>query len=145
MGHEELHVHSQAIKGRGAWIPGVIDPAAKGRSQLDGAQLIQGHWQEGLKLQPAVNAVEARIFAVEQMMYGGKLKAFRTLPNWYSELRSYRRDTNVKVVKERDHLMDATRYLVMSGLAIMQRSTAPQVKPEYTYDFAKDMGQRWMQ
>ena len=129
----------------GAWIPGVIDPAAKGRSQLDGAQLIQGHWQEGLKLQPAVNAVEAGIFAVEQMMYGGKLKAFRTLPNWYSELRSYRRDTNGKVVKERDHLMDATRYLVMSGLAIMQRSTAPQVKPEYTYDFAKDTEQRWMQ
>ena len=89
--------------------------------------------------------MEAGIFAVEQMMYGGKLKAFRTLPNWYSEMRNYRRDTNVKVVKERDHLMDATRYLVMSGLAIMQRSTAPQVKPEYTYDFAKDMGQRWMQ
>jgi hypothetical protein len=112
---------------------------------VDGTQLIQRYWQEGLKLQPAVNAVEAGIFAVEQAMYGGKLKAFRTLPNWYSELRSYRRDTNGKVVKERDHLMDATRYLVMSGLAIMRRNSAPERQPQYTYDFAKNMDQRWMQ
>ncbi|MGB2663930.1 MAG: hypothetical protein WAK48_08010, partial [Candidatus Acidiferrum sp.] len=79
---------------------------------------------------------------VEQMMHGGKLKAFRTLPNWYSELRSYRRDINGKVVKERDHLMDTSRYLIMSGLGIMARNTAPERQPQYTYDFAKDMGQK---
>jgi hypothetical protein len=92
-------------------------------------------------LQPAVNAVEAGLFAVEQMMYGGKLKAFKSLPNWYSELRSYRRDTNGKVVKERDHLMDAMRYLIMSGLAIMQRNAVRERQPQYTYDCAKNMDQ----
>ena len=35
-GTRRPHVHSHAIKARGAWIPGVIDPAAKGRSQVDG-------------------------------------------------------------------------------------------------------------
>jgi phage terminase large subunit-like protein len=145
MGHEEPHVHSHAIKGRGAWIPGVIDPAAKGRSQVDGKQLIEKYRAEGLKVQEAVNAVEAGIFAVEQMMYGGKLKAFNSLSQWYSELRSYRRDQNGKVVKDRDHCMDAMRYLVMSGLGIMQRQTAPQKEPYYVYDFASNFGQRWMQ
>lgn len=40
-GEAEPSVHVQAIKARGAWIKGVIDPAARGRSQVDGRQLIQ--------------------------------------------------------------------------------------------------------
>ena len=31
--HAEPPIHAEAIKARGAWIPGVIDPAARGRSQ----------------------------------------------------------------------------------------------------------------
>jgi hypothetical protein len=41
--------------------------------------------------------------------------------------------------------MDASRYLIMSGLGIMARNTAPERQPQYTYDFAKDMGQKGMQ
>jgi hypothetical protein len=41
---------------------------------------------------------------------------FSTLQNWLGEFRVYRRDPTGKIVKERDHLMDATRYLVLSGL-----------------------------
>jgi phage terminase large subunit-like protein len=144
LGHEEPHVHSHAIKARGAWIPGVIDPAAKGRSQVDGRRLIELYRAEGLKLQEAANAVEAGIFAVEQMMYGGKLKVFNSLSQWCSELRSYRRDQSGKVVKERDHCMDAMRYLVMSGLSVMQRQTTAQKETQYVYDFAR-VEQRWMQ
>jgi hypothetical protein len=138
------HVHSHAIKARGAWIPGVIDPAAKGRSQVDGIQLIQRYRTEGLKLEPAVNAVEAGLFAVEQMMHAGKLKAFKSLSQFYSELRSYRRDENGKVVKERDHCMDAMRYLTMSGLGIMQRQTK-HPEPHLVYDFGSHNEQKWMQ
>ena len=144
MGHEEPHVHSHAIKARGAWIPGVIDPAAKGRSQVDGTALIERYRQEGLQLTPANHAVEAGIFAVEQMMYGGKLKAFNSLSHWYSELRGYHRREG-KVVKERDHAMDAMRYLVMSGLGIMRRQATPPKEPQYVYDFARNWEQKWMQ
>jgi hypothetical protein len=42
----------------------------------------------------------------------GKLKAFESLSNFKTELRLYRRDEKGKIVKERDHLMDAMRYLV---------------------------------
>jgi len=61
-------------------------------------------------------------------MYAGKLKAFNSLSSWYSECRMYRRDQDGRVVKERDHLMDAMRYLIMSGRDLMRRqpSTAPK-------------------
>ncbi len=68
------------------------------------------------------------LFACEQLMYAGKLKAFNSLSSWYSECRMYRRDQDGRVVKERDHLMDAMRYLIMSGRDLMRRqpSTAPK-------------------
>lgn len=50
--------HAFAILGRGAWIPGVIDPACLGSSQVDGKTLMDIYRRLGLKLQPADNAVE---------------------------------------------------------------------------------------
>jgi phage terminase large subunit-like protein len=128
--HDEPSVHVESIKSRGDWIPGVIDPASRGRSQKDGEQLFRLYRSTGLNLSPAVNAVEAGIYSCEQLMYGGKLKAFNSLSNWYKEFRLYRRDQEGKVVKENDHLMDAMRYLVMSGRDRMR--TKPVAKaPEY--------------
>jgi Terminase RNaseH-like domain len=142
LGHEEPHVHSKAIKGRGAWLPGFIDPAAKGRSQVDGTQLIERYRAEGLHVEPAINAVEAGLYKCEQEMHAGRIKAFTSLSQWYSELRSYRRNEKDQVVKERDHCMDAMRYLVMSGLDRLKRQATPP-KPEYTYSYP-DREQRWM-
>jgi phage terminase large subunit-like protein len=113
--HDEPHIHVEAIKQRGPWIPGVVDPAARGRSQRDGIQLLDLYRKAGLDLEPAINAVEAGIFACEQLMYGGRLKVFTSLSNWYSEFRMYRRDQEGRIVKEFDHLQDAMRYLIMSG------------------------------
>ena len=45
-------------------------------------------------------------------MSQGRLKIFRTLQAWLAEYRLYRRDEHGDIVKENDHLMDATRYLV---------------------------------
>ena len=125
-GQAEPTIHAQSIKARGAWIPGVIDPAARGRNQSDGEQMIQLYRREGLNLQPAVNAVEAGLYEVWQLLSTGKLKVFRSLGNWFQEFRLYQRDKEGKVVKASDHLMDATRYLIVSG---MQRA---KVAPEKT-------------
>jgi hypothetical protein len=70
----------------------------------------------GLKLSLADNAVEAGLHEVLQRMTTGRLKVFRNLGGWLGEYRIYRRDDKGKVVKKFDHLMDATRYLVMSGM-----------------------------
>jgi hypothetical protein len=58
-------------------------------------------------------------------MAEGRLKVFSSLQNWRSEFRIYRRDKNGKVVKSDDHLMDASRYLLMPGLRSRRRSRAP--------------------
>lgn len=116
-GQAEPAVHATAIKSRGAWIPGVIDPAARGRQQTDGEQLLQLYAGEGLLITSADNAVEAGLLDVWQRLSTGRLKVFATLQNWRAEFRIYRRDEKGKIVKENDHLMDATRYLVRSGIA----------------------------
>lgn len=112
-GQAEPSIHATAIKARGDWMPGVIDPAARGRSQVDGTQLIEAYRQLGLKLTPADNAVEAGIYAVWERLSTGRLKIFDTCQNLQAEYRLYRRDEKGKIIKEFDHLMDTLRYGVM--------------------------------
>lgn len=111
-GQAEPSIHAHSIKARGDWIPGEIDPASRGRSQRDGEQLMQTYKDLGLKIKPAINAVESGIYEVWQRLSTGRLKVFRSLNSWKSEYRVYRRDEKGKIVKENDHLMDTTRYLV---------------------------------
>ena len=101
---------------RSRWLPGVIDPASVGRGQMDGKKLSTEYRQLGLNLSHADNAVEAGIFAVYERLGTGKLLIFSTCRNWFEEYRNYHRDENGKVVKVDDHLMDATRYFILSGL-----------------------------
>lgn len=116
-GQAEPAIHAEAIKARGAWIPGVIDPAARGRSQLDGQQIIETYRNLGLDLEPANNAVEAGIYAMWTGFSTGRIKVFRTLTKFMEEKRIYHRDEHGRVVKKRDHGLDGARYLVMSGMS----------------------------
>lgn len=117
-GQAEPEVHAKAIKVRGSWIPGVVDPASVGSNQKDGTKLMDEYIDLGLDLSAADNSVEAGLFEGYKRMTSGRLKVFRSLTQWLEEFRIYRRDKKGKVVKENDHLMDNTRYLVMSGLQV---------------------------
>jgi hypothetical protein len=128
----EPAVHAAGIRARGDWIPGVIDPSAKGRSQTDGTKLIEVYTELGLLLAPADNSVEAGIMTVWERLSEGRLKVFSTLQNWLGEFRIYRRDGKGKVVKKGDHLMDASRYLLMSGL--QHATTKPNLQQDEHYD-----------
>jgi phage terminase large subunit-like protein len=77
MGREEPAIHAAAIRARGAWIPGVIDPSARGRGQADGRQLLQDYQDLGLDLQMALNAVESGLFEVWQLLSGGMFESVR--------------------------------------------------------------------
>src|SRR6478672_7481626 len=92
MGKDEPAIHAQAIKVRGERVPGVIDPAARGRGQADGRQLLQDYKDLGLDVELAINAVESGIFEVWQLLSGGMLKVFAEMANWLKEFRLYRRD-----------------------------------------------------
>lgn len=102
-------------------IPIAIDPASKGRSQVDGKQLLKLYRQAGLPCIPADNSLESGIQTVYGMMQGQQLKILDN-PNTQSllrELRTYRRDEKGRIVNKNDyHLLDALRYLVMTGLKI---------------------------
>ena len=142
-GQAEPIVHVLAIQSRGRWVPGVIDPAAAGRSQKDGVQLLMQYREMGLDLEPAINAVESGIYAVWQLLSAGKLKVFASLGNWLMEFRLYQRDQDGRIVKQNDHLMDATRYLIISGVDRMK--AAPAVaKREPHYQWGQQ-AQAWME
>lgn len=116
-GQAEPSVHATAIRARGEWIPGVIDPASRGRGQRDGEQLLADYVNLGLKIVAAQNAREAGIYQVLERLSTGRIKIFKTCRNLLAEIRIYRRDEKGRIVKENDHLCDAMRYLVVSGLS----------------------------
>ena len=147
-GQAEPAIHAHAFKSRGLWIPGVIDPASRGRSQFDGTQLLQSYRLLGLNIDLAKNAREAGLLEVWQRLSTGKLKVFKSCMNWFAEYRLYRRDEKGEVVKENDHLMDATRYMIMSGLQ-RAKTQPPKVAEQRQYEYRSlegfDRNNGWMQ
>lgn len=136
-GQAEPPVHAEAIRSRGAWIRGVGDAAAI--NNYDGRQFIDIYRGLGLDIDLPDKAVEAGIQDVWQRMSAGKLKVFAHLKPWFEEFRLYRRDEKGHIVKENDHLMDATRYLVRSAVA--RKRTKPVDKPavsEYAWGGGAD-------
>ena len=123
-GQAEPSVHADAIKARGAWIYGIIDKGARGRSATDGAQLITMYGNLGLKLlETKGKSPESGIQIVLQRLSAGRLKVFNTCQNFIKEFRLYRRDDKGAIVKTNDHLLDALRYLVTEGLHLARTET----------------------
>lgn len=124
-------LHAAAVRSRGTWIPGVIDPASRGRSQNDGTQLIKVYKDLGLQVHPAINVVDAGIQELWQRMVTGNLKIFNTLPFFCKEFVLYRRDEKGRIIKENDHLMDALRYL-QNNIKRAKSLDQLRVKPSFS-------------
>lgn len=143
-GEAEPSIHAQAIKARGEWFPGVIDPASRGRSQADGKMLLQSYIDLGLDLDIAFNGVESGIYQVWQRLSSGRLKVFASCQNWRYEFRLYRRDEKGWIVKTNDHAMDETRYMIMSGIARMKTKPVEQAAREPLMFRASGRSNGWM-
>jgi hypothetical protein len=116
-GRTEPSTIANAIKSRGAWQPGVIDPAAAGSGQKDGKKLIEVYRDElGLDLEPADNAVITGLTLVWERLSQGRLKIFQSCVKLLGEMRLYRRNEKGVIVETPDHALDALRYFCMSGL-----------------------------
>lgn len=127
-GEGPVALHATAIKLRGEWIPGVGDAAAI--SQTDGSKMLDLYRALGVDLTLADKEVGKGLAMVLDLLLTGKLKVFSNLKQWLDEFRLYRFDEKHRVVKVKDHLMDATRYLIMSGLKV---ATTPQRKSAMTF------------
>lgn len=115
-GQAEPSVHKDAINSKGKWIPGVCDPAANSAGQKDGEKLFKIYREDHkLNIHKADNSVEAGLYKTFLRMSTGRLKVFKSCVQWFEEFRIYRRGEDGKVIKKFDHLMDCTRYVVMSG------------------------------
>lgn len=119
-------IHAMALKAPGEWIPGVIDPAARGRNQKDGSRLMSIYEGLGLILKTAPNSVESGLYDVWMRMTTGRLKVFASCGQWFDEFRRYRRREGGQIVKEHDHLMDCTRYRIAAGVESMIVKPAPK-------------------
>jgi phage terminase large subunit-like protein len=142
LGQGEPPTHAYGIRKRGDWIPGVIDPACLSRSQTDGSRLMDMYRKLGLNLTAAENSVEAGIIEVRNLLTSGTLKVMESLAHWRKEYRNYHRDEKGNIVKRNDHLMDATRYLIVSGRRLMRTKPKPIANSQ---PVRRDYGDRgWM-
>ena len=123
-GEVEIPVHAAAIKARGVWIPGVGDAAAV--NQGDGQKVLALYKQQGVRLRLADKSVDAGIQRVLERLATGRLKVFATCQKWLEEFRRYSYDDQGRIRKQDDHLMDACRYAVVSGLKI---AATPRTAP----------------
>lgn len=142
-GQAEPETHAAAVKSRGKWIPGVGDAADI--SKIDGKKLLTIYRNDhGLDVVLPDKAVEAGIYKVWCSLTSGGLKVFRSLQPFLEEIRFYARDSNGNIVKKNDHLMDATRYLLMSGL--QRAKVVPVEREESTivYRDSESMEFGWM-
>jgi hypothetical protein len=147
-GEASPEIHAAAIKAlasmradgskTGVWMPGRIDPAARGRNQVDGEKLLKMYREliygtEDLMvgkqlLKEANNAVESGLYEVLMALQQGRLKVFKyACRNWLAERRLYRRDEKGRVVKKNDHAQDAGRYCVASGETWLAQEPVPVV------------------
>jgi phage terminase large subunit-like protein len=108
-------VHGEAIRRKGAWIPGVIDPSAL-KKQSESATWLDTYQSFGLNLETANNAVDAGIIKMVNMFNDGRLKVMRHCTPFFDQYRTFHYDKAGKVAKnQKDDVMDASRYGVMSG------------------------------
>lgn len=109
--------HATALKARGAWIPFKGDAAARAS---DGEQIIKKYKSLGVKMSLPDKAVDAGIGEMISRLESGRLKIFTTCVKWLDEFRRYRYDEKGNIVKQHDHLMDASRYAIFSGLKVAE-------------------------
>ena len=117
---EKLVVHAAAIRDRGKHIPIAWPHDGLKTDRTAGVAIKDLYKKEGVKMMKERTQYEDGVFSPEagiadllDRMHTGRVKVARHLHDWFDEFRLYHRKDG-KIFKERDDVMDATRYLIMS-------------------------------
>jgi phage terminase large subunit-like protein len=104
------------------WMPICFDPSGKRRegllSEADRVSQVDVYQKLGLKMFKAKNSRETGIQAVFSALTSGKLKISKNCRKLLAEMRMYARDEQGVAKDGNDHLLDAMRYAVLSGLRL---------------------------
>lgn len=111
--------HAATLVNWGRDVPWAWPQDGYQRDKRSGGTLREDYARYGLRMAATHaqfpdggNGVEAGLMAILQRMQTGRFKVFSHLEDWWSEFRLYHRKDGI-IVKERDDLMDASRYMVM--------------------------------
>jgi len=127
-------MHAEAIKNRGLWIGGGIDPheAVKPR---DTGETIQGYFEaQGLNLMAAKGDPDALRVRIRAMFESGALKIMDNCQGLINEIRTYRYDPNdpTKIARnQEDHRCDAMMYAICV-FEYMSKSFLEHEEEEYS-------------
>lgn len=119
----------------------VIDPSARNRTLLTGTNIEDAYLRAGIPTLPGQNEVEAGVFEMKRRMQHSPtlLHVSRNCGVWIRECERYRMDDKADgrfaVVKQDDHLMDASRYVAMSRPI---GPTGPGIEREQEWHFQGD-------
>jgi hypothetical protein len=144
-GHMTPDKHSVELHKQGAnWMPCAYDWSGESAGPIDGANVIDLYRENGIRnlIRADKRSVEKGVITVLQRMESDKLKIFSTLRKTLTELRMYARDDNGQVKKGNDHLMDAMRYGIVTGLPIA--SVKPSVMKSLRIPVHNNSGGSWM-
>jgi len=99
----------------------------------------------GLDIHLPEKGVESGIQKVYNLMAAGQLKVFVSCTQWFDEYRLYRRNEDGRIVKENDHILDSTRYGVVSGIkrAVTKSPDHPK-RDEVEFPYTNGPGRHWM-
>ena len=131
-------MQTSAIKDRGDWMIGAFGDQSRYRTGPDGQRLLDLYTREGLDLIPAKDSLESGILHINQLFRNGQLKVFSNLPEFLRELHIYRRDESGQIVRKNDHLMDALRVLIMTGMEYA--NTPPDPDADYEHQMLSGVG-----
>ena len=143
-------IHAAAIRPWGDWIP-VAWPHDALQHDKKGDQFMAIYRDLGLKMlsehaqfpDKRGNSVEAGLMDLLQRMQTGRFKVAASLQQWWEEFRMYHRKDG-KVIKERDDLMDATRYALMMIRYALPQELAPTRPDRYATKGGHASEHTWM-
>ena len=95
-------------------LPGVADAAAI--NLKDGSKMIDLYRSCGLDLELPNKAVAAGLAELTSRFADGRLKVFSHCTKFLQQFREYSADDQGRPIKVNDHLIDALRYAVYSGI-----------------------------
>ena len=117
----EIPMHAAAMKAKGPWIPCAWPHDANIHDRGSGERYAEIYRNSGCNMlhEHATHDdvtkglwVEPGVTEIDEWMGTGRFKVFRHLLDWFEEYRVYHRKKG-QIVKQNDHLMDATRYAFM--------------------------------